>query len=376
MRDNKNGPLGATDMLAVMVGFYTQRRRLITIVHSEGAVMVDDPRISIIPRDVRMQGFNASFLWLNKHPCVCIVADMALLTPFIQFNCPTTIRYVCTDSNLSGHADTHTHTPHAAVRVLELHDTFRDKVRQCRRFEEQVDHVTACRVSERCVVLKQLEVDRQAVADRTAKALAELDAEYMPTINDRTIAEDGMHRSLVELDRQIKALDVAMAYREVLTWRADDVITALRGVHIQHDADALRRDSIDGKIMMECNSEDYAMRYLHIKTFGDAFRVREFCVSVSRGEGQPSKLEPCAGHVDIMRWTCDKVAAHLSSSGFDELSGPFLEARISGYVLIRAPPARLFAATKQPLTHFRRFAAHVAELRASVDPRDLPKLDV
>ena len=72
MRDNKNGPLGATDMLAVMVGFYTQRRRLITIVHSEGAVMVDDPRISIIPRDVRMQGFNASFLWLNKHPCSCL----------------------------------------------------------------------------------------------------------------------------------------------------------------------------------------------------------------------------------------------------------------------------------------------------------------
>ena len=260
--------------------------------------------------------------------------------------------------------------------MLELHDTFRDKVRQARRFEEQVDHVTACRVSERSVVLNQLEMDRRAVADKAARALLDLDAEYMPTINDRTIAEDGMRKTLVELDTQIKALDVAIAYREILSWDTEDVIIALKGVNIQHDADALRRDRIDGKIMMECNSEDYALRYLHIKTFGDAFRVREFCVSISRGEGQPNKLEPCAGHADAMRWTCEEVAAHLNSSGFEELSAPFLEARISGYVLIRAPPARLFAATKQPLTHFKRFAAHMAELRSLVDPSDLPKPDV
>ena len=70
MRDNKNGPKGATDMLAVMVAYYMQRRRLITIIHSEGDVIVDDPRISIIPRHIRLQGFDLSYKWLNNHPCL------------------------------------------------------------------------------------------------------------------------------------------------------------------------------------------------------------------------------------------------------------------------------------------------------------------
>ena len=66
---NKNGPIGATELLVTPVEYFKKRRRVITLVHSEKGVVVDDPRIALIPYDVRVKGFEACLQWVNRQDC-------------------------------------------------------------------------------------------------------------------------------------------------------------------------------------------------------------------------------------------------------------------------------------------------------------------
>ena len=66
---NKNGPIGATELLVTPVEYFKKRRRIITLVHSEKGVVVDDPRIALIPYDTRVKGFEACLQWLNRQDC-------------------------------------------------------------------------------------------------------------------------------------------------------------------------------------------------------------------------------------------------------------------------------------------------------------------
>ena len=53
---------------------------MVTFVHSEKDIVLDDPRVAIIPLDVRKLGFDKCVAWLSTHDC------MDAITPSSHFS--------------------------------------------------------------------------------------------------------------------------------------------------------------------------------------------------------------------------------------------------------------------------------------------------
>ena len=62
------------------IAYYHHHRRMVTFVHSEKDIVLDDPRVAIIPLDVRKLGFDKCVAWLSTHDC------MDAITPSSHFS--------------------------------------------------------------------------------------------------------------------------------------------------------------------------------------------------------------------------------------------------------------------------------------------------
>ena len=250
------------------------------------------------------------------------------------------------------------------MHVFTLFDTVRHHRQVQKVYEGQMVHITAWRDK------LHLELD-QEVASETTRILSEASKQ----LDDCELAYQGeMKAAQVEMDRlladahgintKLRALAVTLTPDHVRGWTPDALIVHLRQYDVIADEDAIRRDGVGGGALLDCTSERHVMKALHIGTFGDAFRVYEHTTAILTGTPIPQRLVCVPASTDPMLWSTVDVGAYLQTIDCGDLQGVFGGARITGYVLARAPMAHIFAALSLPPARYKHMAACTADLKA------------
>ena len=75
------------------------------------------------------------------------------------------------------------------------------------------------------------------------------------------------------------------------------------------------------------------------------------------------EMTPVAGSPNPSYWHVDDVVSYIQSTGMVELVEPFVEHRITGFVLVNCPVQQMFAVMRLPTSLFRDFTTYIEELR-------------
>ena len=201
------------------------------------------------------------------------------------------------------------------------------------------------------------------IHEDTQKDLAECERQYAKEMQEAQQEYENIERRLEGIKRKIEKLPVWIPYLFTYHWTTEELISCMRSYKIKVDEDAIRRDRVDGKMYVACDTVQELMKRVHILAYGNAFLVCESIKDLRNGKDRIVEMTPIAGSPNPNYWHVDDVIAYIRSIGMVELVGPFTEHRITGFVLVHCPVQQMFAVMCLPTSLYRDFLTYNEELR-------------
>ena len=251
-----------------------------------------------------------------------------------------------------------------AVHVFTLFDTVRHHRQVQKVYEGQMVHIRAWRDKLHLELDQEMAVETNRILSEAAKQLDDCDSAYQTEINAAQIDMDRLLADANDINTKLRALTVILTPDHVREWTPDMLIAHFRQYDVIADEDALKRDGVGGSVLLDCTSERHVMKALHIGTFGDAFRIYEHTTAILAGTQIPQRLVCIPASRDPMLWSTVDVGEYLQTIDCGDLTGVFCGARITGYVLARAPLAHIFAGLSLPPARYRHMSACIDAIKA------------